>query len=581
MRHAIRTSLSAALCIALAGCGGGGDGASTTAAGAAKPAKGGGAQDSHQVAMAIADTLQACSYDGTPVKFGIGGDAPTDCRDMIAQVMNFTGLPQNFVVGEAEVPNAAAAILLDEQKIPQRVIGFNPQFIDLVRQATGGNAWGAVSVMAHEAGHHLAGHTIQPGGSQPPIELEADKFSGFVLYKMGASRNDALMAIQSLVPEEVPAGASHPPRARRVAAITEGWDQACQQTGRADCAGGTPGSAPPPGIVSRVAQSPASRPDNGLPGSPRPPVDGGFDRGTPPPAAGGATTLPTVVVLPQPDPKALPTKGMQFVYDETGLLDKATVAKMEKAFFDHAREKGVEIVSIFARDLGGLTPEQYAWAMMRQLRVGKLDVGNGVVIVWNPATRQGGVAMGPGVRNEMAFHIDRFPSMAKMHLGSWDWCVKQNGCDAGATENFFLFADNIRRDTGHWDWTVRYQSLGAIQQVAAAENEVEDGVAPKDSKVWRKLVKLTGTVVQVDPAPGGKKPFVNEPKLEKNGRAIYVKTDDGLDAVLYFHPETEGLMPAGTLQQGKQYSFIARESGLSWNPQDDQALELYSYDLMQ
>ena len=28
--------------------------------------------------------------------------------------------------------------------------------------------------VAHEIGHHLQGHTIQRGGSRPPIELEAD-----------------------------------------------------------------------------------------------------------------------------------------------------------------------------------------------------------------------------------------------------------------------------------------------------------------------------------------------------------------------------------------------------------------------
>ena len=106
MHMAARSTLSIALCAVIAGCGGG-DGATspkaTAAAGGGLAAKG---QDAHQVAVAIADTLQACSYDGSPVKFGMGGDAPTDCRDMIAQVMNFTGLPQNFVVTEAEVPNA-------------------------------------------------------------------------------------------------------------------------------------------------------------------------------------------------------------------------------------------------------------------------------------------------------------------------------------------------------------------------------------------------------------------------------------------------------------------------------------------
>ena len=89
---------------------------------------------------------------------------------------------------------AAAVIVLDDDRIPQRVIAFNKDFIGLVKRATGGNAWAPVSVMAHEIGHHLSGHTITPGGSQPPTELEADKFSGFVLYKMGASLDDASSA---------------------------------------------------------------------------------------------------------------------------------------------------------------------------------------------------------------------------------------------------------------------------------------------------------------------------------------------------------------------------------------------------
>lgn len=203
--------------------------------------------DANRIAAQIADTLQACSYDGQPVRFGIGGQAPRDCRDMIEQVMNFTGLPQNFQVTEADVPNAAAAILLDQQKVPQRVIAFNPDFIELVRRETGGNPWAAVSIMAHEVGHHLAGHTIQPGGSQPPIELEADKFSGFVLYKMGASRQDTLKAIQTLVPESVRHDSTHPGRAQRVGAISDGWDSACRQTGRGDCASGASG-APVAGI---------------------------------------------------------------------------------------------------------------------------------------------------------------------------------------------------------------------------------------------------------------------------------------------------------------------------------------------
>src|SRR5262245_8824249 len=70
----------------------------------------------------IAASLQACSYDGKPVKLGkqqrSDAPAPGDCRNMVARIMQFTGLPQNFDVVEGPVDNAAAVILLDKQKLP-------------------------------------------------------------------------------------------------------------------------------------------------------------------------------------------------------------------------------------------------------------------------------------------------------------------------------------------------------------------------------------------------------------------------------------------------------------------------------
>lgn len=150
-----------------------------------------------QKVQAIAATLRACSYDGSQQDLqpsALRGEAPADCRDMVAQVMAYTGLPQNFLVTAGPMPNAAALIMLDDADVPQRVIAFNPEFIAATRQQTQGNAWAPVSIMAHEIGHHLSGHTITEGGRRPQIELEADKFTGFVLQRMGASLGDATKA---------------------------------------------------------------------------------------------------------------------------------------------------------------------------------------------------------------------------------------------------------------------------------------------------------------------------------------------------------------------------------------------------
>ena len=180
-----------------------------------------------QLAAELAATLQACSYDGSPLAF-----SPPDLskgggtgKQVVAEIMKYTGLPANFVVVEGKVPNAAAVIMQGPDQVPRRVIAYNPAFMGQVIEATKSNNWAPVSIMAHEIGHHLSGHTIVPGGSQPPIELESDKFSGFVLYKMGAPLADAQRAIATLIPEAD--GETHPGRRKRLAAIANGWTEAC------------------------------------------------------------------------------------------------------------------------------------------------------------------------------------------------------------------------------------------------------------------------------------------------------------------------------------------------------------------
>ena len=45
-------------------------------------------------------------------------------------------------------------------------------------------------------------------------------------------------------------------------------------------------------------------------------------------------------------------------------------------------------------------PDAFAAAMLRQLRVGKMDVGNGAVFVMDPKGGKVGLALGPGMATE-------------------------------------------------------------------------------------------------------------------------------------------------------------------------------------
>src|SRR5690606_29622267 len=108
------------------------------------------AEHQKRVADEIAMTLQACSYEGEQLRVDparLDGKAPANCDQMVDRIMDYTGLPKNFVVTAGPVPNALAVIMLDKQRVPQRVIAFNPEFISNVTSATGGDAWAPISIM--------------------------------------------------------------------------------------------------------------------------------------------------------------------------------------------------------------------------------------------------------------------------------------------------------------------------------------------------------------------------------------------------------------------------------------------------
>jgi hypothetical protein len=164
--------------------------------------------------------LKICSYDGTNTKDDIYIFSPDDgAKKFVERIMKFTGLPQNFEIRAANVANASAVIEGDK-----RIILYSQSYIDEVMKKTN-TQWSAVSIMAHEIGHHLSGHTLSElGGNRADKELEADRFSGHVLFQMGATLDQAKAAMESL-PDKTPPP-SYPPKSARLAAIYSGWTAA-------------------------------------------------------------------------------------------------------------------------------------------------------------------------------------------------------------------------------------------------------------------------------------------------------------------------------------------------------------------
>lgn len=145
----------------------------------------------------------------------------TQGRNIVQEIIDIVGLKPNFEVREANIPNAAAVTYAGK-----RYILYNPNFITQLEKSTG-TKWAAISVLAHEIGHHLNGHTITPSGTPQQSELEADEFSGFVLRRMGAGLADAQAAMKKLA--TINASRTHPGQNDRLTSIADGWNKADAQ----------------------------------------------------------------------------------------------------------------------------------------------------------------------------------------------------------------------------------------------------------------------------------------------------------------------------------------------------------------
>jgi len=170
---------------------------------------------------------------------------------IIREITEAVGLQPRFELrATTQVGNAAAVVYGG-----RRYLLYNPQFLAAVNRA-GHTDWAGISILAHEMGHHLNGHTLRAGGSQPEDEMEADEFSGFVLRRLGASLAQAQAAMATASPDA--GSATHPGRAPRLAAISRGWGRANTQIVASAQPGSTQPSAQPIALAPRPVRPPSA-----------------------------------------------------------------------------------------------------------------------------------------------------------------------------------------------------------------------------------------------------------------------------------------------------------------------------------
>lgn len=170
------------------------------------------------------DEIFHCNYYGKKINESaicgmLGFRSRPEATEAVNEIVRRSGLKQNFYVMECpNIDNCFAAV-----RDGERLIVYDAAFMKKVNGLTRTD-WGAMSVLAHEIGHHLQGHTLKAGGSEQSKEIEADEFSGFVMYQLGASLSEAQSAIRQLT-SDYDSG-THPPRSQRLGAIKRGFDNA-------------------------------------------------------------------------------------------------------------------------------------------------------------------------------------------------------------------------------------------------------------------------------------------------------------------------------------------------------------------
>jgi hypothetical protein len=217
--------------------------------------------------------------------------APTPSTDLpasqaagiIREITEAVGLQPRFELRATTLVPNAAAVVYDGK----RFLLYNPAFLASVNRA-GHTDWAGISILAHEMGHHLNGHTLRGGGSQPQDELEADEFSGFVLRRLGASLAQAQAAMATVSDDQ--GSATHPGRMPRLAAISQGWNRASTQIAASNRVGSAPPSAQPIALTTPSPQTTTSEALTDGDASPTPSTNAAAA------LARGASTAPVRVV---------------------------------------------------------------------------------------------------------------------------------------------------------------------------------------------------------------------------------------------------------------------------------------------
>jgi uncharacterized protein (TIGR02145 family) len=177
-----------------------------------------------------------------------------EVNDLVTEMLDRIGAKNRYVIVACPQLENCQATLFNGRPY----ILYNPDFLGRVKRLSfsssdlpkvSGQDWETLTVLAHEIGHHINNHILNPlpGATQHERELEADESAGFIIYLMGGSLDQATKVF-STVPEQDTY--DHPGRMKRVASVRKGWENALKKY---------PRSGPAPVIPPPLIADPSNK----------------------------------------------------------------------------------------------------------------------------------------------------------------------------------------------------------------------------------------------------------------------------------------------------------------------------------
>lgn len=156
-----------------------------------------------------------------------------DVNRLITDMLDRIDIRNRFlIVACRQVDNCQATLYKGKPYIL-----YNPDFLEEVKRMNFSSAdirvstrnWEALTILAHELGHHVNNHLLNPhpDATQREMELEADEFAGAMIFRMGGTIEQAKAAYLSQ-PER--GTYEHPGRQQRLDAVTRGWEKVRART---------------------------------------------------------------------------------------------------------------------------------------------------------------------------------------------------------------------------------------------------------------------------------------------------------------------------------------------------------------